>query len=108
MHGGYIFELKMTKLIVLMLLAIFFVCATTSDNEQFCARPSSYKKRLLMILIDGFRSDYLEAEYSGFNKVIHEGVMVDNLIPAFPSVSYTNYYSIMTGNNYTNLYIHYS
>lgn len=57
--------------------------------------------KLLVFLIDGFRFDYIDDKYlgslSGFKEIIDKGVKVDYMTPDFPSLSYPNYYSLMTG-----------
>lgn len=55
---------------------------------------------LLVLLIDGFRYDYMDnlQELPGFGEFVGSGVKVDYMTPDFPSLSYPNYYSLMTGN----------
>ena len=58
------------------------------------------RQRLLLIMLDGFRHDYLEQgdyDFPGFRKVISRGARPEYLIPDFPTLSYPNYYSFMTG-----------
>ncbi|XP_006803754.1 glycerophosphocholine cholinephosphodiesterase ENPP6 [Neolamprologus brichardi] len=54
---------------------------------------------LLVFLIDGFRYDYMDDlhDLPGFRELVENGVKVDHLTPDFPSLSYPNYYSLMTG-----------
>lgn len=56
--------------------------------------------RLLVILLDGFRWDYLEQDghmLPGFGSILQHGVKAEYMIPVYPTLSYPNYYSIMTG-----------
>ena len=57
----------------------------------------------MLILVDGVRWDYLDkfasGELPGFTKLRQNGVSAEAFIPVFPSLSFVNYYSIMTGNN---------
>lgn len=56
--------------------------------------------KLLLFLMDGFRWDYFdrkELNLPGFQRMIREGSKAEYLVPDFPSLSYPNYYSIMTG-----------
>lgn len=56
------------------------------------------KKKLILILLDGFRWDYLnKAGLKGFEGIQREGVRAEYSLPVFPSLSYPNYYSIVTG-----------
>ena len=57
-------------------------------------------QRLLVILLDGFRFDYLNQSsisLPGFDKIAKQGVKAGGFVPDTPSLSYPNYYSIMTG-----------
>lgn len=57
--------------------------------------------KLLLFLLDGFRHDYISQEalesLPGFREIVNRGVKVDYLTPDFPSLSYPNYYTLMTG-----------
>ena len=70
-----------------------------------CSLPAASAtppNKLLLLLVDGFRWDYFDTfsdgELAGFAQLRGNGVAAEALIPAFPSLSYVNYYSIMTGN----------
>lgn len=57
-----------------------------------------YTSKLIVILMDGFRWDYFDhVDMPGFAKMAKDGVKVDYLQPEYPSLSYPNYYSVMTG-----------
>ena len=64
-------------------------------------QPASARRKLLVFLLDGFRSDYISDEalesLPGFKEIVSRGVKVDYLTPDFPSLSYPNYYTLMTG-----------
>lgn len=64
------------------------------------SQQSFHNKKLLVLLIDGFRWDYFERpnlELPGFARLFKQGVKADYMIPDFPSLSFPNYYSIMAG-----------
>lgn len=65
-----------------------------AGQQCLTARP------LLVFLIDGFRYDYVDDLHAlpGFRELVANGVMVDYMTPDFPSLSYPNYYTLMTGN----------
>lgn len=65
-----------------------------AEQQCFAAHP------LLVFLIDGFRYDYMDDLYAlpGFRELVDNGVKVDYMTPDFPSLSYPNYYTLMTGN----------
>ncbi|ETE57656.1 Ectonucleotide pyrophosphatase/phosphodiesterase family member 6, partial [Ophiophagus hannah] len=64
-------------------------------------RSSLAQPKLLLFLLDGFRHDYISEEalesLPGFREIVSKGVKVDYLTPDFPSLSYPNYYTLMTG-----------
>ncbi|XP_005112660.2 glycerophosphocholine cholinephosphodiesterase ENPP6 [Aplysia californica] len=55
-------------------------------------------ERLLVILLDGFRWDYVDKLNLGsFKRIIKEGTHAKYMKNDFPTLSYPNYYTIMTG-----------
>ncbi|XP_020863363.1 glycerophosphocholine cholinephosphodiesterase ENPP6 isoform X2 [Phascolarctos cinereus] len=79
-----------TKLLTLLLFLAFYL-----------GSPTTVHRKLLVFLLDGFRHDYISDEalesLPGFKEIVSRGVKVDYLTPDFPSLSYPNYYSLMTG-----------
>ena len=81
---------------------VYIIAQTLAEVEfhvTFDERGQSHQ-RLLLILLDGFRYDYLEHrdfDFPGFQKVIRRGARPKYMIPDFPTLSYPNYYSFMTG-----------
>ncbi|XP_026103438.1 glycerophosphocholine cholinephosphodiesterase ENPP6 [Carassius auratus] len=63
------------------------------------SRCCDANRKLLVFLIDGFRYDYMDdlQNLDGFREIVENGVKVDYMTPDFPSLSYPNYYSLMTG-----------
>ncbi|XP_075053229.1 glycerophosphocholine cholinephosphodiesterase ENPP6 [Mixophyes fleayi] len=65
------------------------------------AVPSLAGVKLLVFLIDGMRYDYINDKelelLPGFKQIVESGVKVDYMTPDFPSLSYPNYYTLMTG-----------
>ncbi|XP_048776920.2 glycerophosphocholine cholinephosphodiesterase ENPP6-like [Ostrea edulis] len=54
--------------------------------------------KLVVILMDGFRWDYFDnIDMPGFADMAKDGVKAEYIVPDYPSISYPNYYSIMTG-----------
>lgn len=48
--------------------------------------------------MDGFRWDYFDnIDMPGFADMAKDGVKAEYIVPDYPSISYPNYYSIMTG-----------
>lgn len=60
--------------------------------------PAQDRNAVVLISIDGFRPDYFErTETPNFDQLIQKGVKADYLIPVFPTLTFTNHYSIVTG-----------
>lgn len=62
--------------------------------------PYEPKQRLLVLMLGGFRHDYVLRDQSsliGFPRLQMEGVRAEHLIPAFPSDSYPNWFTAATG-----------
>lgn len=73
-----------------MLLAAVPVFAATDDNAQ--------QPHLLLISIDGFRHDY-QARYStpALDRISARGIRAESVRPVWPSLTFPNNYSIVTG-----------
>jgi predicted AlkP superfamily pyrophosphatase or phosphodiesterase len=53
---------------------------------------------VLLVSFDGFRHDYVERfNLPNFKKFINEGASAEGLIPSFPSKTFPNHYTIVTG-----------
>jgi predicted AlkP superfamily pyrophosphatase or phosphodiesterase len=75
-----------------VLLAALLSCA------RMAPPPPNADPILILISIDGFRWDYLD-RFAPPNllKLASEGVRADGLIPQFPSKTFPNHYTIVTG-----------
>lgn len=82
----------MRKLLILFSLFLAFGCA---NIKQIHTGDEPY---VLLISFDGFRHDYVEKyKAPNFMAFIKEGVSAKSLISAFPSKTFPNHYSIVTG-----------
>ncbi len=78
-------SLRLAVLLVLLVLA--------SGRFDAAARPI-----VILISLDGWRHDYLaRAEVPTLRAMAAEGVRSEGLIPAFPSKTFPNHYTIVTG-----------
>lgn len=74
----------------LMSLALWFMMTIFDDM------PSN--KRVLLILVDGCRWDYIDhKKHKGFKYLAKSGVKAHHLVPVLPANSYPNWYSLVTG-----------
>ncbi|XP_074652739.1 glycerophosphocholine cholinephosphodiesterase ENPP6-like isoform X2 [Tubulanus polymorphus] len=77
-----------------MYIAICFLLLFRSILTVDKTRPS----KLLVLYVGGFRPDYLDIDgLKGFRSLINNGVNVEYLDPVFPTLTFPNYYSIVTG-----------
>ncbi|KAM6999956.1 glycerophosphocholine cholinephosphodiesterase ENPP6 [Tautogolabrus adspersus] len=77
----------------LQLVALLLLLLLGEGQQNLASKP------LLVFLIDGFRYDYMDDLHAlpGFRELVTNGVKVDYMTPDFPSLSYPNYYTLMTG-----------
>ena len=68
-----------------------------------CATPPSHPTAqsyapLILISLDGFRADYLQRGITpNLSKLADDGVRAEALRPAFPTLTFPNHYTIVTG-----------
>jgi len=78
-----------------------FLAALLVGSLAACrAAPALPPERAILILIsvDGFRADYLDRfRPPTLSKLAMDGVQADGLIPQFPSKTFPNHYTIVTG-----------
>lgn len=56
------------------------------------------RKKLILVSIDGFRNDYIDLyDTPNLDRIKKKGVHAEFMIPVFPSKTYPNHYSIVTG-----------
>ncbi|NER23984.1 MAG: alkaline phosphatase family protein [Symploca sp. SIO1B1] len=84
----------------LFLFTVFFVCfvivgCNVKANIQTI---TDIQPTVLLISFDGFRWDYLtKADIPNLDNLIADGVKAKSLIPVFPSKTFPNHYTIVTG-----------
>ncbi len=83
----------MQKLTLRRVLFALFILAQVGCNNL-----ANHSDPVILISIDGLRPDYLSrAETPVLDQLIADGVVADHLIPVFPSKTFPNHYSIVTG-----------
>lgn len=80
----------------LFLLATFlFVACGTNKNQTGIAQKEPY---VVMLSMDGFRWDYADrVETPWLDYMAQNGVMAEYVIPAFPTKTFPNHYTMATG-----------
>lgn len=81
---------KYFEIILLIVVICFVGMAKTSQ-----VTPTPY---VIMVSFDGFRHDYVE-KYNApnFKEFIKNGVAAKSMIPSYPSKTFPNHYSLVTG-----------
>lgn len=82
------------KLSLSILTFVFYGLYTSLTVQSQILAPGP---KLVVILFSGFRWDFLNYTNSGFKLMQDEGVRAHSMTPVFPSLSYPNAYSLMTG-----------
>jgi predicted AlkP superfamily pyrophosphatase or phosphodiesterase len=78
-----------------VLFCLFFLLIVTSSNAQKKNAPY-----VIMVSFDGFRYDYVKNfNPPNFKKFIAKGSQSEALIPSFPSKTFPNHYTLVTGLN---------
>lgn len=71
---------------------------TSTIDSSTSLPPVGWKPTVLLISLDGFRWDYFnKADTPHLNELIQGGAKARSLIPVFPSKTFPNHYSIVTG-----------
>lgn len=87
----------------LVLLALWLVgCAGSGIAPPATPReagpPNDTPGRVLLVSIDGFRWDFFErTETPHLDRVAREGARAERMIPSFPSKTFPNHYTLVTG-----------
>ncbi len=86
--------MRQTKVILVALLIAFFASAGTIAQKPV----RDLKPTVILIAIDGFRSDYLEKYKPKYlNKLAKSGTRARWMTPSFPTKTFPNHYTIATG-----------
>lgn len=83
------------------LLALVLPCALAacvSAPPPASHAPAAVRAPVLLVSIDGFRADYLDAGLApNVSAIAAEGVHAQWMNPSYPSLTFPNHYSIVTG-----------
>lgn len=74
------------------------LCACAAMPVELPRHPSSAQPLLLLISIDGYRADYLDRGLSpNLAALAAQGVRARWMIPSFPTMTFPNHYTFLTG-----------
>lgn len=88
--------LLMHRHLLLSLCCLFLFSCKDDDNgtQQGAAEPKS----LILISLDGFRHDYFDfAETPALDQIANGGVKAEAMVPVFPTKTFPNHYTQVTG-----------
>ena len=90
--------MKNTKILMWFCLFFFLSCDKSIKSEN----PNNYVEPttpLILISVDGFRWDYFDkVETPNFDRIINNGIKAEGLKTVYPSKTFPNHLSIITGN----------
>lgn len=94
----------MKKLLLLVLSAMYFQVSGQADTTQYRITgrknaPENYNKPyVILISADGFRHDYARKHNAeNLLKLAESGVVSKGMIPSYPSNTFPNHYTLVTG-----------
>jgi predicted AlkP superfamily pyrophosphatase or phosphodiesterase len=72
---------------------------STSTGSGGINRPEHRDEPyVILISLDGFRADYLDRfELPNLRRVVRRGARAEGMVPVFPSLTFPNHYSLVTG-----------
>lgn len=74
------------------MLAVVCSCSRATHADK------NFKPTVILISFDGFRNDYVDkTDTPNFHRLINAGVTAQGLLPAFPSKTFPNHYTLVTG-----------
>ncbi|HVT03223.1 MAG TPA: ectonucleotide pyrophosphatase/phosphodiesterase [Thermoanaerobaculia bacterium] len=79
----------------LFLLVVFAACGIPAGKAP---QPLAQPQTVLLVSLDGFRRDYLDRDSPpALTALGNDGVVAAAMIPSFPTLTFPNHYSIVTG-----------
>lgn len=87
------------RAVVALLVASVAALATSRAHSGGINRPEHLEKPyLILVSLDGFRADYLDRfQLPNLQRIMRRGTRARTLIPVFPSLTFPNHYSLVTG-----------
>lgn len=83
-------------LFVVLLIAVIFYFF--KDNETPASELPAGRQTVILISLDGFRWDYLDKyKTRHLARIAEDGVRAEKMMPAFPTKTFPNHYTLVTG-----------
>lgn len=84
--------------VALAVLILGAIACATAPSQATSTTPAATRPIVILISLDGWRHDYLaRADVPTLRAMAARGVRSEGLIPAFPSKTFPNHYTIVTG-----------
>ena len=79
-------------------VAVTLSACAPRRSPQTSSVPRGGPATVLLISLDAFRADYLERGLTpSLSKIVREGVKAEWMTPSYPSLTFPNHYTIVTG-----------
>ncbi len=77
---------------------LFVQLLTLTLSLHSATLAAQQRNAVVLISIDGFMPEYFDrTDTPNFDLIIEKGVLAEYLIPVFPTLTFTNHYSVVTG-----------
>src|SRR5688500_13875783 len=87
--------MKQIVRITIVHLVLLFVTAANFPAQK---KIDDLKPTVILIALDGFRYDYIEKfQTPNLHRLAKQGVRAKWLIPSFPTKTFPNHYTVVTG-----------
>ncbi len=83
--------------ILLLSLLLLAGCSTARETSVRQPDPAPHRRPVILISIDGFRADYLDRGVTPHLSALAAGGVRAAMSPAFPSITFPNHYTLVTG-----------
>ena len=88
---------KLMSLMAGLAVLILSACATVPVQGPPVAIAPAVKRPLILVSIDAFRADYLDRGVTPNLKALADGGLHGAMRPAFPSLTFPNHFTLITG-----------
>lgn len=79
-------------------MRLLFLCICLLGSLNYGLAQKTDIPYVILVSFDGFRSDYVERfDLPNLKQFIREGAAADGMLPSFPSKTFPNHYTIVTG-----------
>ncbi len=88
------------RMVLAAALATALSCATVPARgaAPVAARVAAPRQRVLLVSLDGFRADYVDRPGAvHLRRLAARGVRAERMVPSFPSKTFPNHYTLVTG-----------